>query len=209
MNTNAVVRHRVCLGLQPGAGQRLVDVFLEVAQPLLERRQVGGRQHVVHLPDQLGVVAEDVGHEGGQLGVAQALDGGLRVDVLKKRINLHLLVERRDLDLVGGGGEHLADAGASRGRRVTDQSEDSIRIVLTNERLVLPECQPLPGRGPGVRAGQHQPRAAVLGEGSQLGALHLLPDQSEARIKNQPYYILECLPQYLLLDDGTIQKILF
>ena len=32
-------------------------------------------------------------------------------------------------------------------------------------------------------AGQHQPRAAVLSEGSQLGALHLLPGQLEARIR--------------------------
>lgn len=32
-------------------------------------------------------------------------------------------------------------------------------------------------------AGQHQPRAAVLGEGSQLGALHLLPERGVGHVR--------------------------
>ena len=50
-----VERHRVCLRLEPGAGQRLVDVPLEVVQALLQGGEIRGGHKLSHLLPELRV----------------------------------------------------------------------------------------------------------------------------------------------------------
>ena len=67
VDAHPVVRHRVGLGLEAGAGQRLVDVLLEVVQRLLHRRQVWGGHQRGQLMGELWMTADDCGEDLDQL----------------------------------------------------------------------------------------------------------------------------------------------
>lgn len=57
MHAHSVVGHRVYLGLKAGAGQRLVDVLLQVVQTLLHGSQVRARHQGGHLIGNFGMPA--------------------------------------------------------------------------------------------------------------------------------------------------------
>ena len=67
VDAHPVVRHRVGLGLEAGAGQRLVDVLLQVVQRLLHRTKVRGGHQRGQLMGELWMAADDCGEDLDEL----------------------------------------------------------------------------------------------------------------------------------------------
>ena len=72
VDAHPVVRHRVGLGLEAGAGQRLVDVLLQVVQRLLHRTKVRGGHQRGHLLGELWMAADDRGEDLDELDLGES-----------------------------------------------------------------------------------------------------------------------------------------
>ena len=83
MHAHPVVGHRVDLGLEPGARQRLVDVLLQVVEALLHRSQVRARHQACHLVGELRMSVDDGGEELDELVLREASS---RCDQLSRQV---------------------------------------------------------------------------------------------------------------------------
>ena len=72
VDAHSVVRHRVGLGLEAGAGQRLVDVLLQVVQRLLHRTKVRGGHQRGQLVGELWMAADDLGEDLDELDLGES-----------------------------------------------------------------------------------------------------------------------------------------
>ena len=72
VDAHSVVRHRVGLGLEAGAGQRLVDVLLQVVQRLLHRTKVRGGHQRGHLVGEIWMAADDRGEDLDELDLGES-----------------------------------------------------------------------------------------------------------------------------------------
>jgi len=72
VDAHPVVRHRVGLGLEAGAGQRLVDVLLQVVQRLLHRTKVWRGHQRGHLMGELWMAADDRGEDLDELDLGES-----------------------------------------------------------------------------------------------------------------------------------------
>ena len=76
MDAHPVVGHRVDLGLQPGAGKRLVDVLLQVVEALLHRPHVRARHQGCHLVGELRMSVDDGREELDELVLGEPSSRG-------------------------------------------------------------------------------------------------------------------------------------
>ena len=72
VDAHPVVRHRVGLGLEAGAGQRLVDVLLQVVQRLLHRTKVWRGHQRGQLLSELWMAADDRGEDLDELDLGES-----------------------------------------------------------------------------------------------------------------------------------------
>ena len=72
VDAHSVVRHRVGLGLEAGAGQRLVDVLLQVVQRLLHRTKVWRGHQRGQLLSESWMAADDCGEDLDKLGLGES-----------------------------------------------------------------------------------------------------------------------------------------